>query len=538
MNGSTASPSSASTSTASNLPFDAPTTMPGALPGTQSSAHPSELVSQLAGVENRVPTSVNGSSGVRDRTVETAPKSPSARTKTTRPDAESWQPATAATTSSIQGGQRLSSSALAALQSESVHASTGPPARPPKSAARSQQSASIDQPVLEAEPDETHFSPDPASSPNVDSSATLTTTTPTIRAGLTHARPRPQVSTTLATTARHSIASSSTNSSPYPSRRSAAYFTDDSDWTGGPTSSALETPSTTADYSASNSSSPMAPAAGKGRPPPLPLDAQSKTGELAGLGLDFLAPPPPPPSSGLLDSSARTSFDEVDLERGMERLSQYARTLPSPFPSVMAGTGASPVSDSPVEDRTLVFEPTATPHSSDVPPPLPPLVRPSVSASEPTSPASNRPLPLLGVTTTSLSVANSRDSALERLAPPAVSGRAFESETDFFSTDFTDADDYDEGDDSFSLYPVATQRRTRQASAGSFQRATSAPLDAQLSGGNLWSEDVPNWEGALPRPGDGVVDWTECRLERQALPPGALRARVRGGDGEGLTCLP
>ena len=177
----------------------------------------------------------------------------------------------------------------------------------------------------------------------------------------------------------------------------------------------------------------------------------------------------------------------------------------------------------------------------------------SGGASEPSSPAmstAERPLPLprLGMSTSPDSFTSPAPSLHGRLA-------AFESETDFFSTDVqTDADadgdgdgdgDYDERDDSFNLYPHGLdggrRRRRRERSASSswgdpppslrFQGPSPhLELDsfALLAGGKqnggggqstgLWNEDVPNWEGALPRPGDGVVDWTECRLQRQALP--------------------
>jgi hypothetical protein len=479
-------------------------------------------------------------------------RSPSSRTKSLSPAPESW---------STAAGPPLSSAALAALAESlpSPPPPPPPPVRPPKSAARPRTSSvpsssgaeaaaigSGDSAANRDQPAEPDLKP---GSPVMVSSATTTTTTPTLSGSgggaLSQSRPRPPLSTTTTTTtARISTASSSAGSSPYPSRRSGAFYTDESDWTGGgggggggPSSSsiaALETPATTVNFGASPSSSPAA-AVDSSRHQPRPLDVETPpSAELAGLGLDFLATKPALPSLDPEAAAARTSFDYDDLDRGVERISQFAKTLPSPVPTVPAQSH---------------FGPPAAVGG------LPKMTMTTMSggASEPSSPAmstAERPLPLprLGMSTSPDSFTSPAPSLHGRLA-------AFESETDFFSTDVqTDADadgdgdgdgDYDERDDSFNLYPHGLdggrRRRRRERSASSswgdpppslrFQGPSPhLELDsfALLAGGKqnggggqstgLWNEDVPNWEGALPRPGDGVVDWTECRLQRQALP--------------------
>ncbi|GAA5991816.1 hypothetical protein JCM10908_002218 [Rhodotorula pacifica] len=505
-----------------------------------------------------------------------AARSPSARTKALSPAAESW------TTGSTQRPP-LSSAALAAL-AESL-----PPARPPKSAARRTPRTSVeasmetavvstDQRLTVQQSTDQRTSHAPAESRNppgsvapqhgesaaphmgspvLDSSATSTATTPTL-GGLSHPRPRPQLASASSTTTRISTASSSAGSSPYPSRRSGAFYTDDSDWTGAggrdglQSSSALETPATTVDFSASPPSSPSVEDRVKLRPAPLPLEEKSSgspNAALAGLGLDFLAPP----SSSSLgpDLSARTSFDDDDdLDRNMDLISQFAQTFPSPFPGLLSSESPSALFEAITQDRTLVVPDASSASSSrrrsqatELVPRIPTgLVRPPTmtSASVPTSPTLAKPR--FGPARSNLTPPQ---DSVERLASPApsLSGRvaAFESETDLFSTDAQtdadhDGDDYDEGEDSFSLYPHDVSRRQRERSASSsleppsssrfIQRAPpqidfesfAAAIQGSGDRAGLWSEDLPNWEGALPRPGDGVVDWTECRLERQALP--------------------
>lgn len=502
-------------------------------------------------------------------------------------DADSWVPA--ASPAAV-----LASNALP----EAPTTGPAPPERPPKSAARAERGGAASKPLKRdrtpsrspdlastlAPPVPAPTTPSKAHSPEIDSSATSVMSTPTMSngrsaaggGGLNHPRPRPQLSTNPNhAAARLSSASSSANSSPYPNRRSGAYFTDESDWTGGP-SSALETPSTTADYSASASSSPQTPASKpKTRPPPLPLDAPSSdppastagpaTAALAGLGLDFLSPP-----TGItINSSTRTSFDEVNLDRGLERLSQFASTLPSPYPPVKTETALHPpVTTSGGGAATMCKVSTeALDRQVDrgVPPvpPLPSQVGLAQAFPGPTTSQSRRNLPSLGVTTSTPGADAVTSDPFEKLISPAVSvaGRtaACESETDFFSTDAdldgqTDPDEYDDAEeDSFSVRPAAGSTTGGSSTPGllaqsssslalaprpqAFVRASSAPAEetgGSMRGGaagdvglGLWNEDVPNWEGALPRPGDGVVDWTGCRLERQALPAGASSRQLR-----------
>lgn len=501
-------------------------------------------------------------------------------------DADSWVPA--ASPAAV-----LASNAL----SEALTTGPAPPERPPKSAARTERGGAASKPLRRdrtpsrspdsastlAPPVPAPTTPSKAHSPEIDSSATSVMSTPTMSngrsaaggGGLNHPRPRPQLSTNPNhAAARLSSASSSANSSPYPNRRSGAYFTDESDWTGGP-SSALETPSTTADYSASASSSPQTPASKpKTRPPPLPLDAPTTdpptstagpaTAALAGLGLDFLSPP-----TGItINSSTRTSFDEVNLDRGLERLSQFASTLPSPYPPVKAESGLhSPATM--IEGGAAMSKVSTEALDRQVDlgvPPVPPLpsrvgLAPAFPA--PTASQSRRNLPSLGVTTSTPGADAVTSDPFEKLISPAVSvscrTAACESETDFFSTDAdldgqTDPDEYDDAEeDSFSVRPAAGSTTGGSSTPGllaqsssslalaprtqAFVRASSTP--AEETGGSvragtpgdvglgLWNEDVPNWEGALPRPGDGVVDWTGCRLERQALPAGASSRQLR-----------
>lgn len=500
-------------------------------------------------------------------------RSPSSRIKSLTPAPESW---------STAAGPPLSSAALAALAgSLPSPTSPPPPVRPPKSAARPRTSSvpsssgavaagSGDLATNRDQPAEPH--PKPGGSPVMDSSVPTTTTTPTLSGGgggLSQSRPRPQLSTTTAhAAARISTASSSAGSSPYPSRRSGAFYTDESDWTGaggGPSSSsiaALETPATTVNFGASPSTSPAAAVDSScHQPRSLDVETPLPSAELAGLGLDFLATKPALPTldSEVAAAAARTSFDYDDLDRGVERISQFAKTLPSPVPTVPAQSHFGPVSSSSQSGAPSVA----------VGGPLKMTRTTSGGASEPSSPAmstAERPLPLprLGLSTTSTS-----PDSLERFTSPAPSlhGRlaAFESETDFFSTDVqtdadadadADADGDDDGrDDSFNLYPHGLddgrRRRRRERSASSswgdpppslrFQGPSPqleldsfALLAAGKNGGGqsagLWNEDVPNWEGALPRPGDGVVDWTECRLQRQTLPSsefGSFRSILR-----------
>ncbi|GAA5882490.1 hypothetical protein JCM3774_006130 [Rhodotorula dairenensis] len=476
---------------------------------------------------------------------ESTTRSPSARTKTSSPHVEAW---TAGSVSS------------ATLPSHVESAPPPPPVRPPKSAARrtprSSSSPTRSSPAESSvgyaavEPQQPLASLNSVSglteaavhvgSPTVaDSSATTTTTTtPTLGVGLLYSRPRPQLATATMTTdptARISTASSSAGSSPYPSRRSGVfYMTDESDWTGGGlSSSALETPATTVDLGASPSSSPAANGT-RSRA----NDDDSKPA-LDGLGLDFLATR----RSSAVDSSARTSFDD-DLERGIERITEFAQTLPSPTPTVPAPlpfravpsstTTSSSVSSSRRQSQTGY---AAVPHAPHLPLGL---GRPPAKTDPTYSPSSEGRIELPRVA--DMSSGTTPLDSHERIVvspAPSFSGRlaAFESETDFFSTDAqTDADDYDEGEDSFSLYPHnhdgPRRRRERSASSSleppppsSSMRIQRAPpqidfesFAAAINGGGLWNEDVPIWEGALPRPGDGVVDWTGCRLQRQALP--------------------
>ena len=487
-------------------------------------------------------------------------RSPSVRIKSLSPAPESWS----------TPGPQLSSAALAALAGSLPSTPPPPPVRPPKSAARqrtlsvhsSSGAAAVAAATLSddlaANRDQPAASHSEGKSPIMESSATTTTTTPTLGGGaLSQSRPRPQLSTSATTTtARMSTASSSAGSSPFPSgRRSGAFYTDESDWTGGgggPSSAsiaALETPATTVNFGASPSSSPAA-AVDSSCHPSRPLYVETATppsAELAGLGLDFLATKLILPALDSEAAAARTSFDYDDLDRGVERISQFAKTLPSPVPTV------------PAQSHFVGGPPKMT------------MTTTSGGASEPSSPAVSPaertlPLPRLGMSTISTaSPPPQQDSSLERLTSPAPSlhGRlaAFESETDFFSTDVqTDADadgdgdgdgDYDEREDSFNLYPNGLdgrRRRRRERSASSswgetpslrFQGPSPqleldsfALLAAGKNGGGgstgLWNEDVPNWEGALPRPGDGVVDWTECRLQRQVLPSSEFGVGVGG----------
>ncbi|BGP24142.1 hypothetical protein JCM10295v2_003049 [Rhodotorula toruloides] len=267
------------------------------------------------------------------------------------------------------------------------------------------------------------------------------------------------------------------------------------------------------------------------------MSSSSTTDTLKGLGLNFFT------ASGASSSSTTVSsplsatvppiLNEDDLDRELERLCQYAKSLPSPLAGVFARTSPSfeSVADwvthdddagEPVaEEKTLVVDQQ---RSAGPVPPVPPL---------PPHFPSRHPLPISSRTCEHRAAdvsltSDPRRPSLRNLpnyhSAPTVrdylspsSGVGITDETEFVST--TDAgeddDDDDEDDDSFG-FEIPTRPQPPHA-FGRNEKATS-----------LWNEDVAwraaraaggmNRAGQAEREREDVVDWSDAPAEKRELP--------------------
>lgn len=265
-----------------------------------------------------------------------------------------------------------------------------------------------------------------------------------------------------------------------------------------------------------------------------PMSPSSTTDTLKGLGLNFFTASAGSASSTTVSSPVSVTvpplLNEDDLDRELERLSQYAKSLPSPLPAVLARSNPSfegladwvthddDAGESVPDEKTLVVDPLRAGATRSVPvPPVPPLPSrfPSTHSlplsrsreASAASPPSRRPSLL------NLPNYHSAPSTRDYLSP----GIGTADETDFVSTTDAGEDDDgedDEGDDSFG-FQSSTMRPPKTNAAARGDKATS-----------LWNEDVA-WRGSpakgadqSEREGEDVVDWSDAPVEKRDLPRG------------------
>ncbi|BGP07499.1 hypothetical protein JCM10049v2_003336 [Rhodotorula toruloides] len=443
-----------------------------------------------------------------------------------------------------RSSRTLSSAALAALADSPAR-----PPRPPKSHARPPSRASIASSADSGAateggggtPDAGHVDSgnpsaiQPFDSPSLEEAGGLAF--PRLRAGTASTDRTPALSTASSASAR--------NSAVFYSSLEEEVEDDGEPWNAA-------TPATTVDYSSpSFPSSDLAavdphaasPALKRTRPvEPLqlhlapPMSPSSTTNTLKGLGLNFFTASAASSSSTTVSSPLSATvppmLNEDDLDRELERLSQYAKSLPSPLPGVFARSDPSSAgvadwtaqdedaAESAVEEeKTLVVDGLRT---ADPVPPVPPLP-PHFPSTHP-HPATHSFGPSAGTLLASpsrrpalLNLPNYRPAPSTRDYLSPAPGLGIADETDFVST--TDAgedddDEDDEGDDSFGF-----QIDTRVPPPNAFGRNEKAT--------SLWNEDVA-WRGSpavstagagqAEREREDVVDWSDSPVEKRELP--------------------
>ncbi|BGO98891.1 hypothetical protein NBRC10513v2_003293 [Rhodotorula toruloides] len=441
-----------------------------------------------------------------------------------------------------RSSRTLSSAALAALADSPAR-----PPRPPKSPARPPSRASIASSANSGAateggggtPDAGHVDSGvpsavrPFDSPSLDESAGLAF--PRLRAGTASTDRTPALSTASSASAR--------NSAVFYSSLEEEAEDDGEPWNAA-------TPATTVDYSSpafpsldSPAIDPHAASPAYKRARPVehlqlhlapPMSPSSTTDTLKGLGLNFFT------ASGASSSSTTVSsplsatvppiLNEDDLDRELERLSQYAKSLPSPLPGVFARSDPSfagvadwvahdgDAGELVMEEKTLVVDQLRAVGPIPPVPPLPPHFPsthplPASRSREPSA-TSSLASPSRRPSLLNLPNYHSAPSARDYLSP--IPGLGMADETDFVST--TDAgedddDEEDEADDSFG-FQIAT--RPPPNAFGRNEKATS-----------LWNEDVA-WRGSPAvsataasqgeREREDVIDWSDAPVEKRELP--------------------
>ncbi|BGP31536.1 hypothetical protein JCM10296v2_003306 [Rhodotorula toruloides] len=442
-----------------------------------------------------------------------------------------------------RSSRTLSSAALAALADSPAR-----PPRPPKSPARPPSRASIASSANSGAATEggggtpeagqvdagAAFAGRPHNSPSLDEPSGLAF--PRLRAGTASTDRTPALSTASSASAR-------TSAVFYSSLEEEAED-DGESWNAA-------TPATTVDYSSpafpsldSPAIDPHAASPAFKRERPVehlqlhlapPMSPSSTTDTLKGLGLNFFTASAASSSSTTVSSPLSATvppiLNEDDLDRELERLREYAKSLPSPLPGVFARSDPSfagvadwvaqdgDAGELVMEEETLVVDQLRTAGPVPPVPPLPPHFpsthpNPATRSREPSAASS---LTSLSCRPSLLNLPNHHSAPSARDYRSPVPGFGIADETDFVST--TDAgeddDEEDEADDSFGFQIAA---RPPPNAFGRNEKSTS-----------LWNEDVAwrgspvvsaNAAGQGEREREDVIDWSDAPVEKRELPRG------------------